>query len=117
MPEKKDTRQKVTFSLNPEASNADRLALAILEPLSRHERGRVMRLCMLAGLALHQQNKSAPAVLGETLSEGQTLDQLRALLAGVMPGLVNMNAAALAEPDTQSKKNAADKGLAESFGL
>lgn len=113
-----EERKRVAFSLTTEPRTADARALSLLNGLSKADRGRIMRQAMLAGLAMYQQNKNAPAVVGESLSEGQTLDQLRSLLLSAMPELLDGAPASPPAQPTQEAppvKSAAENALLQNF--
>lgn len=71
-----DTRRKITFHLNPETSEEERIICEMLETVPRADRGRVMRAMFMTGGAFRLQDARSVNMLGELVTPGTTMTDL-----------------------------------------
>lgn len=93
-----DKRRKVAFYLSPETHAGDKFLCDELEALPVKERGRMLRVMLLAGAALRQLDGRAPGMLSETLSDKTTVEDLASVLRVVLPDAFAGSPVSPAEP-------------------
>lgn len=71
-----DNRRKILFYINPETSDTDRCADAILEQSPKGDRGRLIRAAMIGGLALQKLDPRLPFLLTELMNSNTSLEEV-----------------------------------------
>lgn len=80
-----DARRKITFYLNPETNEADRLVCQKTDETPQGERGRLWRAALLTGFAFGKQDERLPFLFSELLNRNTSFDDLIQLLKAIYP--------------------------------
>ena len=100
-----DKRRTISFKLNPDVNQTDKIVCDTLDSIPQGERSRLNRAALTAGLALYRQDPRAPFLLCELLTKETTFSDIVNILRSLFPKeMADFNSSIVTQSSSQQEQ-------------